>query len=547
MRKQLMLRVCTCCLPGKHKPSILKRLFELCRKTCALRGVRHGGFAPASFECGCSLLCHTRSRFKLQASLLANFANSRAQEVTKAHSIELKQAAMPLKPWSTLAFEGKGKREELCRLFSFQNRLKLQNICTGELLDLPSGTEISEETKAVIKPAEDESQEDRVEIPLADFFKLSLGYDDDETEVLLQEGSFFGPLETIQSARDTVALELLLQTERPMKWQTECYLFHIPKCSAPVSPVRFAVRWLVDAPPRGQKYLEETAAEDAEAEAEQHLTASSWSKHMVSRKRKESEREDGPAEQLDYHCSVFCLLTLLVMIAVGARKTSSWKLPDDMLKEKAKSMLRAVTWHFADTWLERKADESQDGCDFVIEWRKHEGQVMLNWQRLIEKETSLQAMFPGPPAELELSDVLVRLRTDQTANTCSWQRRDACRRLLAFLFLVISDCIEASLRSKLWSETKVEQLKQLRTRLRGLCFVLGFVLPLFFGLLNDRTARGYRQVSFGFRQAIVERTKNAKMQDAAAQWKPHRRFWSKAGVRRNNTEQPRAVQLHEGR
>ena len=474
-----------------RKAQIMKRLFELCRKTRALQGVRHGCCAPASFECGCTLLCHTRSRFKLQASLLANFANSRAQEVTKAHSIELKQAAMPLKAWSTLAFEGKGKREELCRLLSFQNQLKLQNICTGELLDLPSGTEISEETKAVIKPAEDESQEDRVEIPLADFFKLSLGYDDEEREVLLQEGSFFGPLETIENARDTVALELLLQTERPMKWQTECYLFHIPKCSAPVSSVRFAVRWLVDAlggaarrnfigasaetwKNHVQKYLEETAAEDAQAEAEQHLTASSWSKHMVSRKRKESEREDGPAEQLDYHCSVFCLLTLLVMIAVGVRKTSSWKLPDDMLKEKAKSMLRAVTWHFADSWFEREADENQDGCDFVIELRKHEGQVMLNWQRLIEKKTSLQAMFPGPPAELELSDVLVRLRTDQTANTCSWQRRDACRALLAFLFLVISDCIEASLRSKLWSETKVEQLKQLRTRLRGLCFCPGF-------------------------------------------------------------------------
>ena len=45
MRKQLMLRVCTCCLPGNHKPSILKRLFEQCRKTCALQGVRHGCFA----------------------------------------------------------------------------------------------------------------------------------------------------------------------------------------------------------------------------------------------------------------------------------------------------------------------------------------------------------------------------------------------------------------------------------------------------------------------------------------------------------------------
>ena len=44
-----------------------------------------------------------------------------------------------------------------------------------------------------------------------------------------------------------MGLELLLQTERPMKWQTECYLLHIPKCSAPVSSVRFAVRWLVDA------------------------------------------------------------------------------------------------------------------------------------------------------------------------------------------------------------------------------------------------------------------------------------------------------------
>ena len=110
--------------------------------------------------------------------------------------------------------------------------------------------------------------------------------------------------------------------------------------------------------------------------------------------------------------------------------------------------------------------------------------------------------------------MLVRLRTDQTANACSWQRRDACRRVLAFLFVVISDRVEASLRSKLWSETKVEQLKQLRTRLRGLCFVLGFVLILFFGLLNDRTARGYMQVSFGFRQAIVDKAKNAKMQDS---------------------------------
>eukprot|EP00439_Symbiodinium_sp_Y106_P079958 s2009_g18.t1 len=211
-------------------------------------------------------------------------------------------------------------------LLSFQSRLKLQNLSTGELLDLPSGTEISEERKAVIKLAEDESQEGRAEIPLANFFKLSLGYDDDEREVLLQEGSFFGPLETIQSARDTVALELLLQTERPMKWQTECYLFHISKCSAPVSSVRFGVRWLVDAlggaarrnfigasaetwKNQVLKLLEETAAEDAQAEAEQHLTKSSWSSFMASVKRKDSEREDGPAEQLDYHCSVFCLLT----------------------------------------------------------------------------------------------------------------------------------------------------------------------------------------------------------------------------------------------
>ena len=50
--------------------------------------------------------------------------------------------------------------------------------------------------------------------------------------------------------------------------------------------------------------------------------------------------------------------------------------------------------------------------------------------------------------------------------------------------------------------------------MRGLCFVVGFVLILLFALLNDRTARGYRHVSFGFRQTIVEKTKNAKMQDS---------------------------------
>ena len=43
---------------------------------------------------------------------------------------------------------------------------------------------------------------------------------------------------------------------------------------------------------------------------------------------------------------------------------------------------------------------------------------------------------------------------------------------------------------------------------------MGFVLILLFALLNDRTARGYRHVSFGFRQTIVEKTKNAKMQDS---------------------------------
>ena len=71
-------------------------------------------------------------------------------------------------------------------------------------------------------------------------------------------------------------------------------------------------------------------AEDAEAEAEQHLMASSWSNFITLVRGK-----TGPAEQLDYHCSVFCLLTLLVMLAVGEGKTSSWRLPDEMLREKA--------------------------------------------------------------------------------------------------------------------------------------------------------------------------------------------------------------------
>ena len=90
---------------------------------------------------------------------------------------------------------------------------------------------------------------------------------------------------------------------------------------------------------------------------------------------------------------------------------------------------------------------------------------MLDWQSLSQNEKTLQNMFPGAPQEIELSKLLLKLRADDVGRGVSPERKNVCRELLAFLFMVLSDCMEATLRTDVWQETRVEQLQQLRSPL----------------------------------------------------------------------------------
>ena len=59
-----------------------------------------------------------------------------------------------------------------------------------------------------------------------------------------------------------------------------------------------------------------TRVADAAAESELHLTTSSWSSLMSASRNEASSRiQGGHEEQSEYHCSPFCLLSLLVKFA----------------------------------------------------------------------------------------------------------------------------------------------------------------------------------------------------------------------------------------
>ena len=390
---------------------------------------------------------------------------------------------MATEPWLEVAFEGKGQQNESCRLLLFREKPRLQNLSAGELLDLEVGSELHEARSCLVMRSQgEEDPADVKEFFLKDVFEMSLGMDDSGETVLLAKGQTAMKYETLKSSRDTVALKLHLRTDRQMSWRAECYLFHVPQCSQPVSSVRFLLRWMVDALGGSKhsneigrrasswrnltaRYLAETRVADAAAESELHLTTSSWSSLMsASRNEASSRMQGGNVEQSEYHCSPFCLLSLLVKFAVEDNpKNSSWNLPGSMVKTQAAAILKALIGHFAEANLQRAADDEQHAADFQIAWRKVEGDVMLDWQSLSQSEKTLQNMFPGAPQEIELSKLLLKLRADDVGRGVSPERKNVCRELRAFLFMVLSDCMEATLRTDVWQETRVEQLQQLRS------------------------------------------------------------------------------------
>ena len=233
---------------------------------------------------------------------------------------------MAAEPWLEVAFEGKGQQNESCRLLLFREKPRLQNLSTGELLDLEVGSELHEARSCLVMRSQgEEDPADVKEIFLKDIFEMSLGVDDSGETVLLAKGQTAMKYETLKSSRDTVALKLHLRTDRQMSWHTECYLFHVPQCSQPVSSVRFLLRWMVDALGGSKhsneigsrasswrnltaRYLAETRVADAAAESELHLTTSSWSSLMSASRNEASSRiQGGNEEQSEYHCSPFCL------------------------------------------------------------------------------------------------------------------------------------------------------------------------------------------------------------------------------------------------
>ena len=183
------------------------------------------------------------------------------------------------------------------------------------------GSELREDRSCLVMlPQGEEDAADVKEILLRDIFEMSLGEDDTGETIVPANGQAAMKYDTLKSSRDTAACG-----------QTECYLFHVPQCTQPVS---FLLRWMVDAlgGSKGRnvigrsamrwrnlaaRYLAETLVADAAAESVLHLGSSSWADLMNATRSEASSRvQAGDQEQSDYHCSPFCLLVLLVKFAI---------------------------------------------------------------------------------------------------------------------------------------------------------------------------------------------------------------------------------------
>ena len=84
-----------------------------------------------------------------------------------------------MEPWLEVSFEGKGQQTETCRLLVFRNKPRLQNLSTGELLDLEVGSELHEDRSCVVMlPQNEEDAAEVKEFFSRDIFEMSLGEDD---------------------------------------------------------------------------------------------------------------------------------------------------------------------------------------------------------------------------------------------------------------------------------------------------------------------------------------------------------------------------------
>ena len=63
---------------------------------------------------------------------------------------------MAAEPWLEVAFEGKGQQNESCRLLLFREKPRLQNLSTGELLDLEVGSELHEARSCLVMRSQGE-------------------------------------------------------------------------------------------------------------------------------------------------------------------------------------------------------------------------------------------------------------------------------------------------------------------------------------------------------------------------------------------------------
>ena len=405
---------------------------------------------------------------------------------------------------SDVTFIGFGGETEVCRLLRSGRKAMLQNKSTGEYL-LIDGFQDLLEADATLRVSVDDGEEPEViERPLMHVFDMHLQREGERMNIVTKHGSITMHLEDLEQAKDTVALSVDLPGHNS-KWDMEVYVWHKPRglCQSSVS---FLLRWCVDclggAARRNfigfsakawrnllAKYYSPLVPEegiDAKAAAQEDIVESSWSQKFkeLSQKQGESDsqaqdsqaqdsqaqdsqtslgEETRELEQQDWFCSPFAMMVLLLEWCTrGPRANSSWVLSDPDMRSRARAMLKGLFVVFCELSWQQKGSAEKDGHEFVFQFRKVEGEVLVDVKALARSCKCAQRFFGSDRAEMELVELLMLLRKADSYNGSSPERRQAFTALQSFIFVCVTNMIEGSLRTKTWTCTKVEQLSQLR-------------------------------------------------------------------------------------
>ena len=364
------------------------------------------------------------------------------------------------------------------RLLTWKQQPVLQSVATGEmaplrgnsarLIDDPSGTLVELETEGQM-----------ITTSVGDWLKLKLVHGENGSWVEKPTGERITAQE-FGNEFEVKALKMKLpHVCSGLAMQTEVFHFAMPQVNH--YSVFWVLRWLVfylGGHPNSnflgdsigswsnklQVYLAMLCSSGEEV-APSHFNKSLEAEQALVRSRREDTLEN---RAMEFCCSSFALVALLgTWAGRGFNQKASWTEPRDMVQLKCSALLSAMLTTFVTHTARSQSGEGDDRLDLYLVVGSCDAEVGIHWEQLVASpgaaaQQKRQPLFKGEQVA-SLHTCILALAKDECLSTLSKARKAASTRVLAELFRIVADLVEASKVDSLWGEYDLHQLEQVKT------------------------------------------------------------------------------------